>query len=344
MEVAAAAERALGAWSIADAQLVPIEVGLINVTFEVRSERGRFILQRLNPIFSPRVHEDIEAVTEHLARRGIETPRLVRTVADTRYHDAEGVWRLMTFIEGETHARLTSDALAREAGALLGRFHRATADLEHTFVAGRLGVHDTPKHMRALEDAVGEHTGHRLHAEVAPLATEIVERYAALGSLPPVEDRVVHGDPKVSNVLFTPQGAARCLVDLDTLARMPIYLELGDALRSWCNPAGEDGGEATFSLPLFAAAIEGYASSTRGWLTAEESGALVRATATIILELAARFAADALRESYFGWNAKRFATRGDHNLLRAQRQLQEAKSLADVMDQAEAIVARAYAP
>ena len=36
---------------------------------------------------------------------------------------------------------------------------------------------------------------------------------------------------------------ALCLIDLDTLAHMPVALELGDALRSWCNPATEDAGE-----------------------------------------------------------------------------------------------------
>ncbi len=342
MEVASA-ERALDAWDLGGAALVPIEVGLINVTFEVRAADTRYILQRLNPIFSPRVHEDIEAVTEHLEARGVETPRLVRTRDDARYIEIDGdVWRLMTFIEGETHSRLTSPALSREAGALLGRFHRACADLEHTFVSGRLGVHDTPKHMRVLEEAVAAHGDHRLYEEIAPLAEQIHARYAAVGALPAVDDRVVHGDPKISNILFTPEGGARCLVDLDTLARMPVYLELGDALRSWCNPAGEDGGAATFSLPLFEAAIAGYASSTKGWLTPAESGAIVRATQTIILELAARFAADALNESYFGWNKTRFATRGDHNLVRARRQLEEAAALADQAERAEAIVAAAY--
>ena len=38
------------------------------------------------------------------------------------------------------------------------------------------------------------------------------------------------------------------------------------------------------------------------------------------LELAVRFAADALDESYFGWDAGRFASRGDHNLVRARGQ------------------------
>ena len=48
--------------------------------------------------------------------------------------------------------------------------------------------------------------------------------------------------------------------------------------------------------------------------------ALVTGFAQIALELTARFLADALNERYFGWDATRFATRGEHNLLRARGQ------------------------
>ena len=51
----------------------------------------------------------------------------------------------------------------------------------------------------------------------------------------------MHGDPKISNLMFARDSdRGLCLIDLDTLGPMPIALELGDALRSWCNPAAED--------------------------------------------------------------------------------------------------------
>ena len=39
------------------------------------------------------------------------------------------------------------------------------------------------------------------------------------------------------------------------------------------------------------------------------------------LELAARFAADALNECYFAFDEKRYASRGEHNRVRATGQL-----------------------
>ena len=71
---------------------------------------------------------------------------------------------------------------------------------------------------------------------------------------------------------------------------------------------------------ILAAALTGYASSARGLLRDDERASIVPGLITICLELSARFLADALNESYFGWDATRFATRGEHNLVRARGQ------------------------
>lgn len=337
----------LASYGCQGARVEPVAIGLINRTFRVEGpDARRTILQKLNPIFTPRVHEDIEAVTAHLARKGMVTPRLVRTIAGELYVEGErGVWRMMTFIDGDTKERLKTVAEAREAGVLLARFHRAVADLEHEFKNRRLGVHDTPRHLAKLRQALEEHRDkHPRYAEVAPLGEEILALAGVLPPLPPVADRIVHGDPKVSNLLFeAATGRGVALVDLDTLARMPLFVELGDAFRSWCNPSGEDATRVQFSLELFGAAIAGYAEGAEGLIEADEVRGIVPATKTIIVELAARFAADALEESYFGWDATRFPTRGAHNELRARGQLALARSLMAQEAQAEAIVHEAFA-
>jgi hypothetical protein len=119
---------------------------------------------------------------------------------------------------------------------------------------------------------------------------------------------------------------------------MPLPLELGDAFRSWCNPRGEDDQSSAFSLELFRGAIEGYAAGAAGWITPAEYSAIVPATLTIYVELAARFCADALNESYFGWDAGRYPSRSVHNQLRAASQLAAARSLLDVRGAAEEVV------
>ena len=340
----AEAERALADYALAAPALRPVEVGLINVTFEVTTQDGlRYALQRVNPIFGPEVHEDIEAVTQHLAARGLVTPRLVRAADGalfTRVGDA--VWRVMTWIDGVNLSRADHPDRARAAGLMLGRFHAAVQDLLHTFRSARLGVHDTPAHLAGLVRALDAHPDHPLYEAVAPLGQDILGTMERLEALPAAAARVVHGDPKLNNLVFDPDtGEAICLIDLDTLARMPVALELGDALRSWCNPGGEDALPGRFELPLFEAAVEGYARGADGLLTGPERGALVTATATIMLELSARFARDALEERYFGWDPARFASRGAHNLLRAQVQRSLAHALLAQRGAAEAVARRA---
>jgi hypothetical protein len=63
---------------------------------------------------------------------------------------------------------------------------------------------------------------------------------------------------------------------------------------------------------------------------------------TISLELAARFCADALHESYFGWNPQKFPTRGAHNLVRARGQLAVSRSVAEQQAALEEFTRRAF--
>ena len=117
-------------------------------------------------------------------------------------------------------------------------------------------------------------------------------------------------------------------MDLDTIGLMPWPHEMGDALRSWCNPAGEDHTESELEIGSFEAAVEGYAESARDLTPREDRERLVDGLETICLELSARFLADALNEAYFGWNASQYATRGEHNLVRAQGQWSLGRSVA----------------
>ncbi len=303
----------------------PLGSGLINDTFAVAGEGAGWVLQRVHTVFSPLIHHNIAAVTEHLAAREIATPRLRPTTRGELWHEQEGrAWRVMTRLAGVTFDAVQHPGQAHAAAATLGRFHRALEDLEHTFVGLRAGVHDTPTHVQRLREALSVHAGHRLFDEVAPLAESLLRAAESLPQLGHIPARVVHGDPKLNNVVFAGAAGPRAeqpvgLIDLDTVAPMPLHLELGDAWRSWCNPKGEDEAEATFDMEVFEASVVGYLADGPT-LGAAEQEALVYGVEIISLELAARFLADALQESYFGWSRDRFGSAGEHNLVRARGQ------------------------
>ncbi len=298
--------------------------GLINRTLLVEGTGGPVILQRLHPVFAGTVNEDIEVVTAHLARKGLSTPRPIHTDDGALWVDGEDgrPWRAQSFVEGDTFERVPSASIAAEAGRLAARFHLAVSDLDHDYRHTRAGVHDTPKHLAVLREAIEDHRDHRLFSEVSPLAEIILRAAERLPDLAGLPARHTHGDLKISNLLFRADHA-ECLVDLDTLGRMIWPFEMGDALRSWCNPAGEDEPSPRVDASLFAASLAGYGAISRrsALLTVPEMTAIVDGLATICLELSARFLADALRERYFGFDSRRFPARGEHNLLRARGQL-----------------------
>lgn len=318
--------------------------GLINQTWRVIDADNRLVavLQRLNTeIFRPEVHEDIEAVTTAIVAAGLRTPRLVRTRSGALWHTAEdgGVYRVLTPVGDRTVDALVDPQDARSAGALVGRVHRAVRDLDWSFRMVRPGAHDTDAHMQALAAAVERHPAHRLHGEVAPLAANLQRAWAAWDGPTHLPARVVHGDLKISNIRFA-GPTALAVIDLDTFALGTLDVELGDAMRSWCNRTSEDHAAPQFDRPLFGAAIAGYATGAGDSVRADEWDGIVPGVHRICLELSARFLRDALEERYFGWDPA-FGGQGEHNLLRARGQAALAADVAHQRTALQAVVARA---
>lgn len=322
----------LAAFGLESARVEPIPVGLIHQSFAVTDAGVEYVLQRVSDIFDPAIHENIDAVTRRLEAFGLHTLRLVPTRDGELHADLgpAGRWRLLTRVPGVGFDRCASPGQAAAASELVARFHGALWDFGFELRPMGMAWHDTSAHLRALGEAVAECGGHPLHGEVAALAQGIDAAFAELPPAPDVPLRIIHGDLKFNNVLFAgAEGAAAeravAVIDLDTLVRLPLWMELGDAWRSWCNRAGEDEPEAEFDRELFRVALGAYVESGAVTLDAGERASLGEAVERMALELAARFAADALRESYFGWDADRFASCGHHNLVRAKGQLDVAR-------------------
>lgn len=328
------------------ARVDAVPVGWINQTYVVERDGERAILQRLHPVFGAEVHHDIEAVTRHLASKGLLTPRLRPTRDGRLWVEAEdgGVWRSFTFIEGRTVDRLDDAAHARAAGAAAARFHRALADLDHAFRFRRPGAHDTHLYLTKLEEALDAYPEHPRRGEARAAAEAVLRAGQAVEVARGLPERVVHGDLKATNLRFdrSDPPAVRAVIDLDTLAHGELQAELGDALRSWCNPGREAGRGAGFGEPLFAAAVEGYASVAAGWIEPEERAAIVAGVIRIATELAARFALDVFEDRYFGFDRSRYASRMEHNLARVRGQLRLASSVRMQRARLEARVRQAF--
>lgn len=326
----------LAAYAVDPVLVRPIGAGLINRTCLVTDRNGTsYILQSVNRKFPPELNLDIDAATRHLEQSGLLTPRLLQNRRGMVFLQQDGqVWRLFNHIDGNVHESPDRPEMAGAAGAMLGRMHAALARFDHELKAPLPPAHDTMCHTLHLKNTLERKSGHARYARIKSLGESILANLEQVPALPAVDTRMVHGDPKISNFIFTADNReVKCMVDFDTLNRMPVYLEIGDALRSWCNPSGEDTVDGYFSMAHCRPALEGYAGHIGRLLTREEWLAVPAAVLTICLELAARFCADALNEDYFSWDPDRFGSHGEHSEIRAGGQFNMAKSVLEQYDE-----------
>lgn len=318
----------LSRYNISETQAVErLSGGLINDTFSVGDA---FVLQKLHKIFGAEVNLDIAALVQMLSEAGVPVPALVPTQDGALWVEVlegdeavKGVWRLLTKRPGRTLHQIESPAMAQTAGEAVAKFHTALLGSVHQFHFVRPGAHDTVKHMEALTKALSAHGQHRLYRQVASVAEDILERWNRWTQTETQQNlpkRIVHGDWKVSNLLWDTQGQVSAVLDLDTMAWGTLDIELGDAMRSWCASATESAASVSFVQKTFEAAMQGYWSVAKSWMGQAELLSIPAATERLCLELSARFAADALNETYFGWSFDIAPSRGDHNLLRARNQ------------------------
>jgi Ser/Thr protein kinase RdoA (MazF antagonist) len=317
-------------------EIRPIPRGLLHRSFHLRVGKSEFVLQCVSEIFAPKIHENIQRVTQHLAVRGFRSVTLVPTVdgATSAALGPLGRWRLMPHLGGASFDRIQSLGQAQSAGRLVGEFHAAMQDFDAPLAPIGISYRETEHIFSALRLALKTKGDHRLAPEVVPLAEQVLAAFADLGSPVSAPDCVIHGDLKLSNLLFESRDIpgrdnAAALIDMDTVMRAPLWVELGDAWRSWCNPAGEDARETQFDLSIFEASTRGFLEGLGRSLLEVERESLVTAPERLALELCARYLTDALEERYFGWDPARFAGHGEHNWTRAIGQWQLFQATCD---------------
>jgi len=55
-----------------------------------------------------------------------------------------------------------------------------------------------------------------------------------------IPTRITHNDTKINNILFSLEGKAMCVIDLDTVMPGLVHFDFGDAIRTFTNTAAED--------------------------------------------------------------------------------------------------------
>lgn len=325
--------------------------GNINNTFLVTMDttgEKHFILQCVNTrVFQQpeSIMRNICALSEHInkrlqdvplnAGRRWEVPRVLLT-EDGQDHwlDADGAfWRALSFIDGaQSFGTIQDSKHAREAGYALGMFQYLVSDLPAERLVDTLeGFHITPSYLQHYNKVVSKHSVSK-SPEVQYCLQFIKERSSWAHVLEDAKSqgklclRFIHGDPKIDNIMMdTATGHAISIIDLDTVKPGLVHYDIGDCLRSGCNPQGEKPEQwesVHFQTDLCQAILQGYFSIAGAFLTENDYDYLYDAIRLIAFELGLRYFTDYVEGNMY------FKTRyPEHNLVRALVQFKLTESI-----------------
>ena len=341
--------------------------GNVNDTFLVTHQghrssgpAGSFVLQRLNRHVFERpelVMHNLVALGNHVQRRLAssppelqgrrwEVPQVVRCRQNGHWVEQDGeFWRSITYIGAAT----TTDVIlnrdhAREVGYGLGMFHSLISDLPADQLEDTLeNFHVTPAYLNRYDivykSCQTQDPAVRSAAafiEARRQGIDVLEAALQRGQL---KRRPIHGDPKINNVMIDEaSGKAVGLIDLDTVKPGLVHYDIGDCLRSCCNPAGEETDDLNavqFDLDWCESILEGYLSVARHFLSDWDLHYLPDCIRLIPLELGLRFLTDHLEgDPYFR------TERPGHNLQRAAVQFRLTESVEQQLPEIRAMVQR----
>ena len=325
--------------------------GNINDTYLVTVDsqgQDQFILQRINThVFRyPKLiienlrqytgHVDQKLGTQNNGHRRWDVPHIRPTWREEDFFtDEDGAfWRAITFVNhSRSYDTVQSANHARETGYALGRFHNLVSDLSTEKMHDTLvGFHIMPHYLRQYDQVMAHGPQGIDSPEVRYCHRMIVERrdWAAVlenaketGTLPL---RTIHGDPKINNIMISNEtGQAVSVIDLDTVKPGLVHYDIGDCLRSSCNPLGEDTldfDNVHFETDLARAILEGYLSVANEFLTENDYVYLYDAIRLLTFELGVRFFQD-----YLAGNVYFKVRHPEHSLERAVVQFKLTESI-----------------
>lgn len=312
--------------------------GHINGTFKVVSDKGIYILQRINDyVFKdPRgVMNNICAVGEHLRKKaaasGGDVERCTLNVVLTDSGESlveteSGFWRMYEFVRDSVSYDLANSIEDFKSSArAFGNFQRLLADFPaETLCEPIKDFHNTPVRYENFLAALKANKSGRADNAAAEIAfvkeradfARVLQEAHERGELPL---RVTHNDTKLNNILFDKNtGEALCVIDLDTIGPGFSVTDFGDAIRFGANTAAEDEkdvSKVSLDLELFKAYAEGFIEGCDGRLEEDEIKLLPEGAMMMTFECGMRFLTDYLDgDVYFHTDYP------EHNLVRCRTQ------------------------
>ena len=321
--------------SVGILSITPIENGLINHTYLVETESGKFILQQVNTLIfkNPKaIQNNHLKINEILDRSGYskKTVKIIPTLSNHLLFEKNNeAWRMLEFLENSvTFLKPSSTEIAFEATKCLSEFYKTinqeTIILEETFP----DFINFEKRIIDFKRALIQKTERKEKAEkdinFILEHLSLPDKWIELQNQKSLPNRVIHADPKISNILFDKENKAIAVIDLDTMMNGTILYDFGDMIRSYTNNSDEDEGSVSdnFNAENYVAVKDGFLFYLKDTLTPIELENLDYAAQLIIYIQAVRFLTDFLNHDIY------YSVKYDlQNLDRTKNQINLLKGL-----------------
>ena len=291
--------------------------GHINETFVADTDIGRFVVQRLQAKMSTEaLKQNFDLYSAAFDKMGLQYPKWIRDRNGQFFHtDAQGDrWRVYPYIEGDSLRAPLAGKDLYSCGEALAGIHSALDtispgkpkavypqlhDLKYYYEEYRilLNSDNTSRNSSKGSMLIDEARKPSLEERFESGIEDMLKRPEATGS-------IVHGDPKLSNILFK-DGKLTGLIDLDTIMIGSRLEDIADCIRSCCVTEGRFNGEAAEEL------MKGYRHAYSDAGINEDLSLLPDVFNKITFELALRYYTDAIsvtkrfREKYPGYRLER---------------------------------------
>jgi len=311
-----------------------VESGLINSTFVLNSSNNSYVLQAINTNIFPNYEKGLEnilTVGNWLKRKNY--PYSFPLPIKGRYLKVKNkVWRLMPYVKNSmSYNRVSSLVQVKSAATCLGEFYHLLSDFNAENLTITLtNFHNGNSITKKFKKAILNGDKKKLLL-TGSLINEIEKEWPILkkwdevcNSLP---KRVVHYDTKINNFLFDKKtDEVLALIDLDTLMPGCVLSDIGDMIRTYSNPVGEESKEidkVVCNMEIINTIIQEFTKKVA--LGKKEIENLFFGGMAITFMQSVRFLTDYLNgDSYYKTSYK------DQNLVRAKNQWALYQSMKEI--------------
>jgi hypothetical protein len=330
-------------------EINPFGSGHIHDTFLVNTgstESRAYILQKLNTnVF--RDHEAVmkntRLVTEHIRTKlekikGSDLTRGLLTMVQLKnksdfYKDEQGnIWRVFVYIpDHRSYDKAENAGLVYEGGKAYGNFLSMLADFPVTEIKDTIpDFHNLEWRLTQFDQALKSGRDDRKESAKREIRF-IIERknemltIRKLGESRLIPTRIVHHDTKINNVLYSNEGKALCVIDLDTVMPGFVHDDFGDAIRTFTNTGEEDDADlskVSMNITYFEAFARGYLESAGFMLTSTEKEHLALSARVMTYMQSIRFLSD-----YINGDIYYRIHHPEHNIQRTRAQIALLESM-----------------